>query len=255
MTTIGRYRVIDLLGTGGMGVVYRAADDTLRRTVALKFLAAEFASDEEYRARFLREARITASLNHANTCIVYEVGQLDREVTLPLDERVLALGTLFIAMEFIEGETLGARLERSGPLPVRDAIDIALQVIEGLAEAHGRHVVHRDLKPQNVMITPSGRVKIVDFGLAKPIRSVRDAHAPVSTSEMLSADMGEGAVIGTCAYMSPEQAAGREIDARSDVFSFGTMLFQMLTGRLPFAGDTANEMMAKIGVADAAPWP
>ncbi len=255
MTTIGRYRVFDLLGSGGMGVVYRAADETLRRPVALKFLASTMASDEEYRARFLREARVAASLNHPNTCVVYEVDQLDQTVTLPHDEAVLRPGTPFIAMEFVEGETLAARLERAGPLPVRIAIDIALQLAEGLAEAHSQHIIHRDLKPPNVMITPSGRVKIVDFGLAKPIRSGREARAQVSTSEMLSADLGEGAVIGTCAYMSPEQAAGKELDARSDVFSFGTILFQMLTGGLPFAGDTTNETIAKIIEAHPAPWP
>ena len=256
MATIGsRYRVLDLLGAGGMGVVYRAADETLRRPVALKFLASTLVSDEEYRARFLREARIAASLNHPNTCVVYEVGELDYTVTIPDDDRVLVAGTPFIAMEFVEGDTLSARLERAGPLPVRIAIDIAVQLAEGLAEAHSHHILHRDLKPLNVMITRGGRVKIVDFGLAKPIRSVRVAQAEVSTSEMLSADMGDGGVIGTCAYMSPEQAAGKELNEGSDVFSFGTILFQMLTGGLPFAGDTANETMAKIIEADPAPWP
>jgi serine/threonine protein kinase len=255
MTTTGRYRVFDLLGSGGMGVVYRATDETLRRAVALKFLRPALASDEECRARFLREARIAAALNHPNTCVVYEVGQLDLPVCLPPDDTVLGPGTPFIAMEFVEGDTLAARLERSGPLPVGMAIDIALQLADGLAEAHSREIVHRDLKPQNVMITPGGRLKIVDFGLAKPIRSVQDVHPLISTSEMISADMGDGVVIGTCAYMSPEQAAGKELDARSDVFSFGTVLYQMLAGRLPFEGETATETIAKILEAEPAPWP
>src|SRR5262249_48608321 len=156
------------------------------------------------------------------------------------------------AMEFIEGDTLAATLERGRPLSARLAIDIALQLAEGLTEAHAQKIVHRDLKPLNVMITPGGRVKIVDFGLAKPIRSVQGERSLVSTSEMISADMGDGVVIGTCAYMSPEQAAGKEIDARSDVFSFGTILYEMLTGRLPFEGETATETLAKILEADPA---
>ncbi|HLG59707.1 MAG TPA: serine/threonine-protein kinase [Vicinamibacterales bacterium] len=256
MTTIvGRYRVLDLLGAGGMGVVYRADDLTLRRVVALKFLAAPLASDQEHRARFLREARIAASLNHPNTCVVYEVGELDTAVALSLDDSVVGAGTPFIVMEFVEGDTLAAMLERSGPLSARATIGIALQLAEGLAEAHARQIVHRDLKPHNVMITPNGRVKIVDFGLAKPLRSFQKATLLVSTSEMISANIGDGAVIGTCAYMSPEQAAGKPLDARSDVFSFGTIIYQMLAGRLPFEGDTATETIAKILEADPAPWP
>jgi len=255
MTTfIGRYRILDLLGVGGMGMVYRAEDLTLRRPVALKFLAPALASDEEYRARFLREARVAASLNHPNTCVVYEVGEVDESVDLAHAE-VPGPGTPFIAMELIEGETLATRLASAGPLAIRDAVDIALQIAEGLAEAHSRRIVHRDLKPHNVMITPRGHVKIVDFGLAKPIRSLPGGKALVSTSEMISADMGEGVVVGTCAYMSPEQAASKPLDARSDVFAFGIMLYRMIAGRLPFHGDTATETLAKILEAEPPPLP
>jgi len=254
-TSIGRYRLLDVVGIGGMGIVCRADDTTLRRSVALKFLAPVWASDEEYRARFLREARMAASLNHPNTCVVFEVGQLTDPVRLPLHQEVIETGTPFIAMEFVEGETLAASLSRSGVLSERTALDIALQLAEGLAEAHARGIIHRDLKPQNVMLTPSGRVKIVDFGLAKPIKSVYDSQRMVSTSEMISADIGDGAVVGTCAYMSPEQVTGKPLDARSDIFAFGIILYQMLAGQLPFRGDTATETLAKILEAAPAPWP
>jgi serine/threonine protein kinase len=252
-TSIGRYRIVDRLGAGGMGVVYRAEDTMLRRPVALKFLAPDIALDEEYRARFFREARILASLNHRNTCVVYEVGLVETSIG-PLYGDTLAVGTPFIAMELIDGETLAARLAQS-PLPVPAAVEIAVQIAEGLAEAHSQRIVHRDLKPQNVMITATGGVKIVDFGLAKPIGAVRDTRALMSTSEMISADMGRAAVIGTCAYMSPEQASGRTLDARSDVFAFGILMYQMIAGQLPFHGHTATETLAKILEADPAPLP
>jgi serine/threonine protein kinase len=254
-TSIGHYRLLDVVGFGGMGVVCRAEDTTLKRSVALKFLAPAWASDEEYRARFLREARMAASLNHPNTCVVFEVGELGVPVKLPQRDEVVEPGTPFIAMEFVEGDTLAASLLRAGQLTEHAAIDIALQLAEGLAEAHSRGIIHRDLKPQNVMITPSGRVKIVDFGLARPIRAVRDPQRMVSTSEMISADLGDGAVVGTCAYMSPEQAAGKSLDARSDIFAFGTILYQMIAGQLPFRGDTATETLAKILETAPAPLP
>jgi serine/threonine protein kinase len=168
---------------------------------------------------------------------------------------VAADGTPFIAMEFIEGETLAAWLARAGRLGCREALDVAVQVAEGLAEAHARKIVHCDLKPQNIMITPTGRVKIVDFGLAKALRAARKADALVTTSEMISADLGDKALIGTCAYMSPEQAASTAVDPRSDVFAFGIILYQMLAGRLPFWGDTPTVILAKILEAEPDPLP
>jgi len=245
----------DRLGAGGMGVVYAAEDTTLRRPVALKFLAAGVAADEEYRARFLREARVAAALSHANTCVVYEVGQVDRTVLAEDGVSVAEPGTPFIAMELVEGETLSSRISRVGRLPVALALDIACQIAEGLAEAHTRQIVHRDLKPHNVMITPAGRVKIVDFGLAKPLTASPRTEGLVSTSEMISADVAAGAVIGTCAYMSPEQTTAKPVDARSDVFSFGVMLYEMVAGALPFSGETATETIAKILESQPPPLP
>ena len=244
--TIGHHRIVERLAAGGMGVIYRADDLTLHRPVALKFLSHETASDEEYRARFLREARVAAALNHPNTCTVYEVGQVESTDDSDGPDPIALRGTPFIAMEFIEGETLACRLTRVGRLEPREALDVASQVAEGLAEAHARGIVHRDLKPQNIMIASGGLVKIVDFGLAKPVQPSRAAHAIVSTSDMISADLGDAAIIGTCAYMSPEQASGRKLDARSDIFAFGTTLYQMLSGELPFRGDTATVVLAKI---------
>ena len=228
-----------------MGVIYRADDLTLHRPVALKFLSHETASDEEYRARFLREARVAAALNHPNTCTVYEVGQVESAEDAGADDPVAPRGTPFIAMEFIEGETLASRLARVGRLASAEALDVASQIAEGLTEAHARGIVHRDLKPQNIMITPGGLVKIVDFGLAKPLQA-RSAHALVNTADMISADLGVATIVGTCAYMSPEQAAGRQVDARSDIFAFGTILYQMLSGEPPFRGDAATVILAKI---------
>jgi len=236
-----------------MGVIYRADDLTLHRPVALKFLSPDTATDEEYRARFLREARVAAALNHPNTCTVYEVGQVEFTNEVDAADPVAPRGTPFIAMEFIDGETLAARLARTGRLDPLKALEIALQIAEGLAEAHARGIVHRDLKPQNIMITPAGLVKIVDFGLAKPFQQACSAEALISTSEMISADLGDVAIIGTCAYMSPEQASGRRLDARSDIFAFGTILYHVLSGRLPFRGETATVVLAKILEAEPDP--
>jgi hypothetical protein len=229
--TIGRYRIVGRLGTGGMGVVYRAQDLDLHRPVALKFLPTDLASDDEGRARFLREARMAAALNHPNTCTVFEVGELQARP--------------FIAMELIEGETLAARLSRSNRLAIGDVLDVAIQVAEGLAEAHSRHIVHRDLKPHNVMVTPSGRVKILDFGLAKPLETARTGGT-LTTSELLSTDLGHTTVFGTCSYMSPEQALGKRVDQRSDMFAFGIILYELVSGTRPFDGETPTEILAKV---------
>jgi serine/threonine protein kinase len=239
--TIGRYRIVGSLGAGGMGVVYRGDDLELHRPVALKFLSAEFAADPEKRARLLREARLAAALSHPNTCAVYEVGE--------------ANGTPFIAMEFIDGDTLAALLSRSGRLTVSESLEIATQVAEGLADAHSRHIVHRDLKPHNVMLTRDGRVKILDFGLAKPLESARVAGATLSTDELISADLGHRRVVGTCSYMSPEQALGQPVDSRSDVFAFGVMLHELAGGARPFRADTATAVLAKIIEAEPEPLP
>jgi len=235
--TIGRYRIVERLGTGGMGVVYRAEDLELHRPVALKFLPTELAADDERRARFLREARVAAALNHPNTCTVYEVGEHQAHP--------------FIAMELIEGETLAARLSRSDRPTLREILDVAIQLAEGLAEAHSRQIVHRDLKPQNVMVTRSGRVKILDFGLAKPLQTVRTGGM-LTTSELISADLGHTTIVGTCSYMSPEQALGRRVDQRSDIFAFGILLYELIAGDRPFQGETTTEILAKVIEAEPA---
>jgi serine/threonine protein kinase/tetratricopeptide (TPR) repeat protein len=255
-TTISHYRIIEKLGAGGMGVVYRAEDLVLRRTVALKFLSPEIVADEERRARFQREARLAAALNHPNTCTVYEVGQVEAiDRGLAADDPLVPIGTPFIAMELVEGETLAARLARSGRLRTREVLDLAVQAAAGLAEAHVHRIVHRDLKPQNVMVTPAGRVKILDFGLAKPIAAIGRSETVLTTIDMISADLGEGSgvVVGTVAYMSPEQALGKPVGPRSDVFAFGTMLYELVAGRRPFRGDTPTAIVAKILEAEPAP--
>jgi TolB-like protein/Flp pilus assembly protein TadD len=207
--TISHFRVLEPLGAGGMGVVYRAEDVTLGRTVALKFMLPNYAIDETASARFLREARSVAGLDHQNICTVHEVGRTEE-------------GHLFLAMTYYAGETLRDRLTRGGPLPVIQALDVAWQIASGLSRAHHAGIVHRDLKPANVMLTPDGTVKILDFGLAK----ARDQTMTAS-----------GGIMGTVAYMSPEQLLGEQVDARTDLWSLGVVLFEMLTGQHPSRGD------------------
>ena len=206
--TISHYRIIEKLGEGGMGVVYRAEDSRLERTVALKFLSPHALGDETDRARFIHEAKAAASLNHPNICTVHAIEEVD--------------GDLFIAMELVDGENLRTRL-RAGPLEVDDAASIASQVADGLAVAHSAGIVHRDIKPANIVVTPNGLVKIMDFGLAR-----RRGGAQLTRM---------GTTVGTVAYMSPEQARGDEVDHRTDLWSLGVMLYEMVTGGRPFKGD------------------
>jgi serine/threonine protein kinase len=229
---IAHYQVLDRLASGGMGVVYRARDLNLERTVALKLLPSELTDDPERRKRLLREARIAASLNHPSICTIHEVGE--------------DCGRIFIAMELVPGTSLASILA-SGPVPAAVLLSVARAIAEGLAEAHASGIVHRDLKPQNIMVTPSGRTKILDFGLAKATLPVADDAA---TSSILSR---EGVLVGTLPYMSPEQVQGAALDARSDVFSFGVVLYQMATGRRPFQGDTAAAVAAEILKSDPEP--
>jgi serine/threonine-protein kinase len=217
--SIGHFTILREIGRGGMGVVYAAEDQTLGRTVALKVLPA---SDEaEPRRRFLREARAAASLSHAGIATLYEIGEES--------------GRVYIAMELVRGRTLRARMD-AGDLPVSEALAVARDIARALARAHERGVVHRDLKPENVMIADDGQVKLLDFGLAKPIVST-DVGASSATTATET-----GRILGTPSYMSPEQAKGRSVDARSDVFSFGVMLYEMLTGKRPFTGATVVEL-------------
>ena len=227
----GHYEVQEKLGQGGMGEVYRALDKNLGRQVAIKILPEEFSTDPERLARFEREAKLLATLNHPNIAAVYGFEE--------------AKGLRFLVLELVDGETLQTRLIR-GPLPMDEALETCRQVAEGLEAAHERGVVHRDLKPGNIMITPEGKVKILDFGLAKAYASetsgIDIANSPTITAQMT----GPGIILGTAAYMSPEQARGRAVDKRADIWAFGCVLFECLSGKRAFQGDTITETLAAI---------
>jgi eukaryotic-like serine/threonine-protein kinase len=230
--TIGPYRVVGKLGEGGMGEVYRARDSRLGREVALKVLHEAVACDPDRIARFEREAQSLAALNHPH------IGTL-----FGMDE---AAGRHFLVMELVEGQTLEERVGK-GPLPVDEALQIARQVADALEAAHERGIIHRDLKPANVKVTPDGVVKVLDFGLAKGVEPAHAAAANPSQSPTISVLATQaGIIFGTAAYMSPEQAKGLPTDHRSDIFSFGCLLYELLTGRRAFVGDTASDMLASV---------
>ena len=222
---ISHYRIEREIGRGGMGVVYRAVDTRLGRPVALKMLESSATGDEDRNRRFVQEARAASALNHPNIVTIYEIG----------DEQ----GTTFIAMELVEGTPLDQVLAR-GPLPVATALDYATQIAAALDTAHGHGIIHRDIKPANIVVTHDGRAKVLDFGLAKLIER---SSADVTISGMVTRP---GVIMGTVAYMSPEQAQGHHVDARSDVFSFGAVLYEMLTGRRPFAGTSEMGLITSI---------
>ncbi len=227
---IGPYEIIGLLGAGGMGEVYRGRDPRLGRDVAVKVLTGEFAADSDRLRRFEAEARAAAALSHPNILAVYDVGSEG--------------GVPYLVSEFLEGQTLRTALD-IGPIPFRRVLDIARQISSGLTAAHTRGITHRDIKPDNIFITLDGRVKILDFGVAKrtgPLEPA-DGHAPTVASNTLTA---AGMVVGTVGYMSPEQATGREVDYRCDQFAFGILIYEMLSGRRAFARDTHVEELAAI---------
>jgi serine/threonine protein kinase len=226
---LGPYEIVSSLGAGGMGEVYRARDTRLGRDVAIKILPDALASDAEMLARFEREAKAVAALSHPNILTIFDVGRDGK--------------TSYAVMELLEGETLRQALSR-GALPVRKVIDYAVQMASGLWAAHQRGIIHRDLKPENAFVTRDGRLKILDFGLARAMGAAGDADLSSLPTE---ANLTEpGTIMGTIAYMSPEQVRGQRLDARSDIFSFGTVLFEMITGRRVFAGETSSDVMSAI---------
>src|SRR5436190_18317724 len=229
--TIGHYKLSKRIGTGGMGEVYLATDMTAGRKAALKLLPTRFTSDAERLKRFQQEAHAVVGLNHPNILTVYEIGE-DHS-------------THYIASELIEGETLRQRLMR-GRMEVGEAVDIAIQVASALAAAHEAGIVHRDIKPENIMLRPDGYVKVLDFGIAKLAESTF-AEATADEAESVTlAGTNLGSILGTLRYMSPEQARGAPVDKRADIWSLGVVLYEMVTGHAPFAGETPGEVMASI---------
>ena len=231
--TLSHFRIDARIGEGGMGVVYRAEDLNLHRTVAIKVLPAHLVGDAERTGRFFKEARAAAAVTHPSIATVHEIDEAD--------------GVTFIAMELVEGETLQETIDGKS-LPIADAVRFATEIAEGLAAAHGAGIVHRDLKPDNVLIGGDGHVKIIDFGLARlleeqPGRKVDEDSETVALTAPLTL---EGAVVGTPAYMSPEQARGLALDYRTDLFSFGTLLYEMVTGQSPFKAKTATDTLSDI---------
>ena len=229
--TLLHYRILEKIGEGGMGVVWRAVDTTLDREVAIKALPDAFAADADRLARFEQEARLLASLNHPNIAAVYSVHQHE--------------GARYIAMELVEGEDLSQRLQR-GRMASDEAMKIALQVAEALETAHDSGVIHRDLKPANIQLTPAGKIKVLDFGLAKAFSTDATSGDPSFSPTMTSVGTMAGMIIGTAGYMSPEQARGREVDRRADVWAFGCVLFEMLSSRRAFDGETISDTLASV---------
>jgi len=240
--SIGRYEILRLLGRGGMGEVYLASDSALGRQVAIKILPAALQSDAKMRGRFMNEARAVAALNHPNVITIHDLATTDaRDAAFPS-------GALYLVLEYLQGEGLDEIMDRRR-LSITECLDITIQALEGLKVAHQSRILHRDITPSNLMLAPDGHVKVLDFGLSKILsEGARDT----SRSHRQT---GEGMIVGTLDYLSPEQALGNPLDERSDLFSMGIVFYQMLSGVHPFSGASVTQMVAKMMTKEADPWP
>ena len=235
-TKLGSYEVTGAIGAGGMGEVYQAHDTKLERNVAIKVLPDAFAHDPERLSRFEREAKMLAALNHPNIATIYGLERSN--------------GTSYLVMELVSGETLAERIKREGAVPVEEALTIAKQIAEALEAAHEKGIIHRDLKPANVKVTPEGKVKVLDFGLAKAFANDGVNEDPSNSPTLSMAATTQGVILGTAAYMSPEQARGKAVNKATDIWAFGCVLYELLTGKQTFHGEDVTDILAAMVRAD-----
>src|SRR5450759_2943111 len=231
-TELGTHKILALIGVGGMGEVYKAHDTKLRRDVAIKVLPESFARDADRLARFRREAQLLASLNHPNIATIYNIEDSNN--------------TTYLVMELVPGETLAERIKREGAVPVEEALAIAKQIAEALEAAHEKGIIHRDLKPANVKLTPEGKVKVLDFGLAKAFAGDASTEDMGNSPTLSMAATMQGVILGTAAYMSPEKARGKAVDKRKELSVFGCVLYELVTGKQPFHGEDVTDILAAV---------